>query len=168
MAKWEPQGTEMVKIEGLFPGPFSGPNTQKAYQAALGQFLVAFNRIDNEIRRIIVKLLGDQGRPDLWSSLRKDMYLKQVTNLQLIALGLEWFPALPYDRMSELNSTRNTLAHGHYDQDLFSDNFQIVGRETGKPTTIEDVKASIEEALDLVSEIDGVWAHIWFEPPSEG
>ena len=157
----------MADLRGILPGPFAGPGTQKEYEAALGRFLVAFNRIDNDLRRIVAKLLEDQGRQTLWHQVRGDYYQRHLINLQLLSHGLDWFPDLPYDRLNALNATRNHLAHGHYDQDLFSDNFEIVGKNKRQSATIEDVKVSIEEALDLASDVEAVWAHIWFEPPEE-
>lgn len=157
----------MASLKGLFPGPFAGPGTQKAYEAALGQFLVAFNGIDNRVREITRYALSDLGRPELWNFLKNQQYQQQVTNLQLISLGVDWLSDLPYQQMMELNKTRNLLAHGHYDQDLFSESFRILDQRkmTGDTTTVEDVRAATAKALNIQEELASLWAHLHYEPP---
>ncbi|MDW9537101.1 hypothetical protein GOB07_13625 [Sinorhizobium meliloti] len=106
----------MGNLTGLFPGPFAGPEMSKKYATALGEFLVAFNALENAVRNTIETILEQHQREDLVEALKNDYYLEQLKNLQLLALSMQGFPDLPYQRLKAINGRRNLLAHGHFDQ----------------------------------------------------
>lgn len=43
----------MVELDFMKGKRFAGPGTKLAYEAALGQFLVAVNSVENEVRDIL-------------------------------------------------------------------------------------------------------------------
>ncbi|MDK1493346.1 hypothetical protein QN219_25410 [Sinorhizobium sp. 7-81] len=153
----------MAKLEGLFPGPFAGPEMRKKYAAAVGEFLVHFNALENAVRRTIEIILAQHHREDLLPDLRNDYYVKQITNLQLLSLSIQGFPELPYDRLIAINGRRNTVAHGHFDQDLFSEAYNVVGRGKRVDVSLDEIKSNTDEAIDLLHEIEGAWAFLWFD-----
>ncbi|MDX0438896.1 hypothetical protein GOD90_27135 [Sinorhizobium medicae] len=153
----------MGNLTGLFPGPFAGPEMRKKYAVAVGNFLVAFNALENAVRRTIEIILQQHQREDLLPSLHKDYFVKQVTTLQLLSLSIPDFPDLPYDRMTAINGRRNTVAHGHFDQDLFSEAYKVVGRGKPAEVTVEEIERDADEAIDLLHEIESAWAFLWFD-----
>ncbi|NEK55828.1 hypothetical protein GUK36_42120, partial [Rhizobium leguminosarum] len=79
----------------------------------------------------------------------------------LLILFEPFFLDTPFDRLEKLNITRNKLAHGHYDQDLFSDDFEIVGKKDRTRISIEEIKKATAEADDLWNELGSNLAHFW-------
>ncbi|MDX1194555.1 hypothetical protein GOL96_24345 [Sinorhizobium medicae] len=158
----------MADLMGLFPGPLAGPEMRKKYAVALGDFLVAFNAVENAIRRTVKIILEKHQRTDLLSSLKGDLFAKQLTNLRLLCLSVPDFPDLPYVRIIALSGRRNVLAHGHFDQDLFSDAYKVVGKDKSAIVSLEDIKRDTDEAVDLLNEIQNAWAFLWFDDLDAG
>jgi hypothetical protein len=141
-------------LRGIFDRPFAGPEMKNKYEAALGKFLVAFNGAENYMRWSAHVMLESLGHQDLWGAqLSGDDFTRQLKNLRLLSLAVPAFPTIPFERLARLNATRNMLAHGHYDQDLFSDDFQIVGKKPPVPMTLVEVNNAINEAEELWAEL---------------
>ncbi|UWU23059.1 hypothetical protein N2601_08985 [Rhizobium sp. CB3060] len=156
----------MVSLKDIFERPFAGPETKVAYEAALGKFLVTFNSVENYMRWIVELALKEHGREDLWKMISEDMFDRQIKNLRLVSVSVPNVSEIPFDRLAALNKLRNKFAHGHYDQDLFSDEFRLVGKkEVGIKTTLEEVRAATNEADDLWQELTSVISHLL--PPEE-
>lgn len=153
----------MGNLTGVFPGPFVGPATRKKYASAVGDFLVAFNALENGVRRAVEIIIAKHEQPDLVNEISADYYLKQLTNLRLLTLGIEGFPSLPYSRLKAINAQRNTLAHGHFDQGLFSESYKVVGRGKKSDITIADIEGYTKEAVELFHELESALVYIWFD-----
>ena len=54
--------------------PSANPQIQKDYEAALGAFLVVFNRIENTVNDVIVLALRKSKRLDILTNLKRDPF----------------------------------------------------------------------------------------------
>lgn len=152
----------MVSLKDFAEKPFAGPGTKEAYETALGRFLVAFNRTDNLVRSMVDLALKDCGMETLWPILRNDMYQHQVANLRMLAISIDGLKHIQFGGLLELNGRRNMLAHGHYKQDLFSDDFEIVGRDRATVITIDDINKLTSSAQDMAYELENTRFHLWY------
>jgi hypothetical protein len=137
---------------------------RKKYEAALGEFLVAFNAMENYMRYTVEEICKSLGQPDLWAKLSGDDFSKQLKNLRLLSLAEPFFADTPFDRIEKLNSQRNRFAHGHYDQDLFSNEYKVVGKSGRMEVSIEAIKKATSEADYLWNDI-GWRLGKFLEPP---
>ncbi len=157
----------MASLKDYLDRPFAGPGTQIAYEKALGRFLVEFNRIENAIRIVVKHALKEVGHEEFWTEIRSNELMVQIKNLQLLTFGMEGFPDLPFDKIKELNATRNTLAHGHYSQDFFSEDYKIIGKTKETVMTIAEIQAAAGLAEEVSHEIESAMTYFWFEALAE-
>jgi hypothetical protein len=61
--------------------PSADPRIQKNYEAALGEFLVTFNRIENAVSDVIVLALEKAERNDILGSMSGDTFAQKVLSL---------------------------------------------------------------------------------------
>ncbi|MBY3445498.1 hypothetical protein [Rhizobium laguerreae] len=152
----------MGNLRDIFDRPFAGPEMRQKYEAALGEFLVKFNATENYMRFAVEQVAKSLGHQDLWEKhLAGDDFSRQLNNLRLLALAEPFFADVPFDRLAELNATRNKLAHSHYDQDLFSEEFELVGKRKRVKMTIEEIKKATEDADDLWNDLGWTLSHFW-------
>jgi hypothetical protein len=157
----------MASLKDYLDRPFAGPGTQIAYERALGRFLVAFNRAENAVRIAVKQALKERGQEDFWPEIQANELLVQVKNLRMITFGMNRFPELPSDKIKELNRTRNILAHGHYSQDFFSEDYKIVGKSKDTEMTIAQILEAAGLADDISHEIESAMAYFWFDIVAE-
>jgi hypothetical protein len=134
--------------------PFASPEIQKSYEAALGRFIVAFNQMDNLLTRVVEMVLKKLGRGDLidarWNFSQK----------LLVPDLLKWSPEghvlrdVSTEDMRQIAGERNHLAHGFFDQNPFSGEYDIVG---GKKTR---GKYSVERLDGLTAKVNKVWQEL--------
>ena len=111
----------------LFDMPSADPRIQKDYEAALGTFLVAFNRIENAVNDTIILALQKSERQDILERLRNDSLYRKLTTLDLISLAYSRpLPKTVVNELRELASQRNDLAHGNFHQNPFDGSYEIV------------------------------------------
>lgn len=147
--------------------PFADPAIQLEYEAALGRFLVAFNKIDNELTDLIRTVLRAHNREDLFEkcAIRVD-FSRKVFHLDLLSLVSDpgKLGSAPLDEMKDIAGERNTLAHGHFDQNPADGAYQV--KQKGKA-----LEFSVERINGLTARCQIVWdrlrtlqAHYWLEP----
>lgn len=111
--------------------PWADPQIQIDYEAALGRFLVAFNRIDNEVSQLISTVLHLSERADLIeaTTIRTDFARKlQVLDLLTLAKHSRQLSEAPIEEMRKIAGERNVVAHGHFDQNPFDGEYQLKGK----------------------------------------
>lgn len=111
--------------------PGADPQIQIDYEAALGRFLVAFNRVDNEIAQLISTVLHLSKRSDLVDALaNKSDFARKLQTLDLLTLARDSgrLRDAPLDEMRRIAGERNTVAHGHFDQNPFDGEYQLKGK----------------------------------------
>jgi hypothetical protein len=152
----------VVNLRDIFDKPFAGPEMRRKYEAALGSFLVTFNAVENYMRYTVEEIAKSSGQADLWAKhLSGDEFTRQLKNLRILVLVEPFFSDTPFERLAALNNIRNKLAHGHYDQDLFSDDFEVVGKKERTKITIEEIRKATREADGLWQELGNNLAYFW-------
>lgn len=106
------------------------PRSREGYEAALGRFLVAFNRIENLISVLIMAALKDLGRTDLIVDSCNVDLSRRIRNLELILLATPYKQV--FGEVKAIATERNKIAHGHFDQNPIDGRYAVTGR---KPET---------------------------------
>ena len=149
--------------------PSADPQIQKDYEAALGAFLVAFNRVENTVREVIRNALMVSKPEDIIQHIRLDFFRQ---NLEILTALSKRFPDPISKNLTEdiknLSKERNRLAHGHFDQNPFSGDYKVVGRDGGKPIPIPEIQNLTEQANVICDKLR--YAEFWFlfDDPGEG
>lgn len=104
--------------------PWADPAIQTDYEAALGLFLVRFNRLENLIGDLLEGSLGKLGRADLYAP--EDRLEVKLRHFETVLLALPRMHKPDFKTAKNLNGERNTIAHGHFDQNPYSGEYQIV------------------------------------------
>ncbi|MBY0334390.1 MAG: hypothetical protein K2X49_27350 [Acetobacteraceae bacterium] len=136
--------------------PWASPEIQRDYEAALGSFILAFNRVDHDLGVVLVQAFDQAGIEILAERFVRRAGFKE--RLELAKLFSQ-HPAGTYlkgicvDRLRVLSEHRNTLAHGHFDQNPFDGDFKIVERKKIKEYPAEQIQ-------QLTREIDQIWDSI--------
>jgi hypothetical protein len=145
--------------------PFASPEIRLNYEAALGRFILEFNQVDNLLATIIDMILGHLGRNDLAEkSVRWDFWLKALV-LDLLkhsteGAGLNDISGLA---LTNIAKERNKLAHGHFDQNPFSGDYDIVVRNVPQQYSVEKLNALTKEANDLWTALRYAEGHYTFK-----
>lgn len=159
--------TEMTSLRDIFDRPFAGPEMRKKYELALGRFLVAFNAVEDHMRFTAAEICRSLGVPELWKDhLVKDDFSRQLKNLRLLVLASPYFKDIRFDDLMALNAERNKLAHGHYEQDLFTDEFEIVGKTQRIKRTIDEIERATADAEVLLHMMSTDLYHFLVPDPS--
>jgi hypothetical protein len=108
--------------------PWADPAIRADYEAALGRFVLAFNEVDYRLSKIINVVLLSRDRPDLATSAARGAFAQRLETLDLLRSSTEngELSALPLARLRVLNSDRNQLAHGHFDQNPFDGSYTLL------------------------------------------
>jgi hypothetical protein len=108
--------------------PFADPAIRTDYEAALGQFILAFNEVDYRVSQVIRSELSDRGRADLAPAASNGPFWQRLATLEILATSARSgrLSAAPIARLRSLNTDRNNLAHGHFDQNPFDGSYAIV------------------------------------------
>ncbi len=152
-----------------FDDPSEDPHLQKPdYEAALGCFLVAFNRIENMVSEVIYLALEKSGRKDVYAHLAGDMFNRKVVALELISLR---YPEVAnigmIKELRALGSERNNLAHGHFDGNPFDGSFRIVTNKRSLDMPIAKVIRLAAQAEEFAEQYDTVRVGFWFDDLDE-
>lgn len=126
--------------------PWADPEIQKGYQAALGEFIVTFNRLDAELTKLLQYVLGDVGRVELFYRVRTRNYGAKLEVLELLQLGpsMKAIHRAPIDEMRKIAAIRNFLAHAHFDQNPVDGTYELIPPKTDKKSQERHMK---EEAI---------------------
>ena len=105
--------------------PWADPEIQKGYQAALGEFIVTFNRLDAALTKIVRLALGDAGKLGLFPQIRAQGYGAKLQALELLQTSpsMVAIHGVPIDEMRKVAAIRNFLAHAHFDQNPFDGSY---------------------------------------------
>jgi hypothetical protein len=140
--------------------PSADPQIQADYEAALGRFLVAFNRVDNEVSQLIATVLYLSERPDLVNDLtNKADFSRKLQTLDLLTLARDSgrLKDAPLAEMRQIAGERNTVAHGHFDQNPFDGEYQLKGKgrySNYSPKRLEALTHRCNEVWSALRTID--------------
>lgn len=141
--------------------PFADPNIRRQYEAALGEFIVAFNELDDLVVQVVGYACQVVGR-----SVPRNIngYAASVDLLDILGgSNVLQLHGAPIAEMRELGKMRNLLAHGHFDQNPFDGSYRVVQR-SGKPryVTAEAISQWSERAFKAYSDLKPSDASFWF------
>ncbi|MGE0652477.1 MAG: hypothetical protein AB7P12_12105 [Alphaproteobacteria bacterium] len=151
--------------------PWADPEIQRGYQAALGEFIVSFNRLDADLTKVLRLALGDAGKLGLFAQIRPQGYGAKLQALELLQISpsMVAIHGVPIDEMRKIAAIRNFLAHAHFDQNPFDGTYELIPPKSDKKPSERHLK---EEAIRRWTErINSAWsslrsseAHYWFRP----
>ncbi|WP_321343061.1 hypothetical protein [Breoghania sp.] len=104
--------------------PWADPRIQSDYEAALGRFLVQFNRLENLIGDLLSRSLSKLGRNHLYKA--TDRLESKISLLEVSLLAISGIHCPNFKAVRDLTGERNTLAHGNFDQNPFDGRYNIV------------------------------------------
>jgi GNAT superfamily N-acetyltransferase len=114
--------------------PWADPEIQRGYQAALGEFIVTFNRLDAGITNLLRFALADIGKLELLPQLRGRGYGAKLQALELLQTSpsMKAIHGAPIDEMKKIAAIRNFLAHAHFDQNPYDGTYELVPPKSDK------------------------------------
>jgi hypothetical protein len=144
------------------------PNIKKDYEAALGEFLIVFNQIENLVTDLIVLALRKAGREKLHQSLTGDFYAQKIIYLDLISLRFPEAASPPLIiALQALGNERNKLAHGHFEENPFDESYVIVSRQKRLALPVSKIRRLTQQAETICSELRQSQVFFWFENITE-
>lgn len=148
--------------------PWASPEIRQEYEAALGRFILAFNQLDNLLTEIIEKTLKRLDRSDLVKICKQQNFSLKLLTLDLLKSSREGtaISGVSIPLMKQVAGERNTLAHGHFDQNPFDGSYDIVVKNVGASYTVERLDGLTEmadKALQALRHASAVYD--FSEPP---
>ncbi len=128
--------------------PLASPEIQIVYEAASGRFMLAFNRLDNLLTELIETVLLRLNRPDLMKASTSCDFWSKLLVAELLKYSTEGgsLTNIPITAMREVITHRNKVAHGHFDQNPFSGEYDIVEKEALATYSAKDLNQQTENA----------------------
>jgi len=124
--------------------------SREDYEAHLGKFLVAFNRIEDTVSDLVGRALSRAGRDDLIDRAMTRGLDRKLDDLELLLIQAPPSQRLPFAEIRQLSLNRNDLAHGHYDDWQGFGSFEVITRSGKRKTYSPEVIAPlIARAEDL-------------------
>jgi hypothetical protein len=148
--------------------PFADPQIRIGYQVSLGRFLVQFNEIENLVSELILLSLTKVGLDELGARLAKGRFSERLEYLKAlnrrIGLGVsdEEFATLKV-----LSTERNTLAHGHFDQNPFDGSYEVVTEKHRKGFPTSQIEMLTRQAESIVETLKIAELGLMFGPPPQ-
>ena len=148
--------------ESWIDEPFADPAIREEDTKALGRLILAHNEVDFWISALLTKAVAKIEPDGALDGLTDGNFYQRATNLMLL---MKLAPQLPLGgvgkaRLLELNSFRNTLAHGHFDQDRYEGRFEVVrARRRGQNVKrVQDIDAA--KINDRAKELEDIASHM--------
>jgi hypothetical protein len=142
--------------------PWASPEIQRDYEFALGGFMLAFNRLDNMLTAVLETSLIRIGRLDLVKSCIGENYARKILIFDLLKHSSEGptLSPIPILLLAELGAHRNKLAHGHFEQNPFSGDYEIIAKSAHKysPTDLNNLAAKANKAWDALRLCEAIYA----------
>ncbi|RZN20037.1 hypothetical protein [Bradyrhizobium sp. Leo121] len=142
--------------------PWASPEIRLRYEAALGRFILSFNELDNRLTEIIETTLKRIGRNDLVKSCTNQNFALKLLVLDLLKSSSEGaaIANVPVTLMKQIAGERNTLAHGHFDQNPFDGSYDIVAKNVRafySVERLEELTANADKALEALRYASAVY-----------
>lgn len=142
--------------------PWADPEIRTNYEAALGRLILAHNAVDRHLTLLIQRCLEHLNDPVELQKLTRGSFAQRLESLRMMAaispsLRLE---AVPFLELAELNGLRNIVAHGHFDQNPFQGDYELISNRKTHSDFSADRLDQIAERLNAAS--DTLKVSIWF------
>lgn len=149
--------------------PFADPDIRADYEVALGRLILAHNEVDYRLTKALVRVVRRLAPDDSLIRCAQGRFHERLNNLELFqkAVPNSGVVNIDIDRLKELNTIRNNVAHGHFEQNPFNGEFQIIsGQKTQNPKVRQYTASELEAATDELRSIAGtLHAHEAFGDP---
>jgi hypothetical protein len=163
----KPEGSDSSDDDDV---PWTDPAIELEYKAALGDFVVEFNRLDNLVSRLISNVFEELKRPDLAKQYLRRPFASKVDTLELLALtNIFRLNPMLLSAAKEISFMRNRLVHGHFDQIPFDASYLLVHPKSGREDYVEaaEIRQWAERAGKTWHDLRYVETLHWFRgPPS--
>jgi hypothetical protein len=135
--------------------PSADPAIRTEYEDALGRFILAFNEVDYRVSQVIRSELTQRERSDLAATASNGPFAQRLETLDILAntsksgnLG-----PIPLARLRSLNTDRNALAHGHFDQNPFDGSYTLVLQKKRRDYPTERVLTLTAELAEIADRL---------------
>lgn len=112
--------------------PWADPAIRTNYEAALGRLILAHNDVDLHLTRLIEECLKQLDNPKHLKKLATGSFIERWDNVRMLrAIRPEMTLLLGVDfkELHELNELRNIVAHGHFEQNPFQGDYELITRK---------------------------------------
>jgi hypothetical protein len=134
--------------------PSADPAIRTSYEAALGQFILAYNEVDYRVSRVIRLELTRRGQPDLADTASKGQFVQRLETLAILGTSKDsHLTALPLAKLRTLNADRNTLAHGHFDQNPYDGAYTLALKEKTRDYPVQRVLTLADELAQIAERL---------------
>lgn len=144
--------------------PWADPAIRTNYEAALGRLILAHNDVDLHLTRLIEKCLEQLGNPVELKKLANGMFASRLNNARIMKSLLpkmSIFHGVDFDELENLNQLRNIVAHGHFEQNPFQGDYQLITRKDRHDDFSTERLEAITSRLD--NQAKSLKVAIWFE-----
>lgn len=142
--------------------PFADPAIREDYTKALGRLIMAHSEVDFWISALLTKAVTKIAPDGALDGLTDGNFYQRATNLMLLMKVAPQQPlgGVGNGRLLDLNRFRNTLAHGHFDQDPYEGTFQVVrARRRGQNVKrVQDIDAG--KINEQAKELEDIASHM--------
>jgi hypothetical protein len=142
--------------------PYADPRIRRDYAAALGRLILAHSEVDYRLSALLgmaARRLDPSGGLD---GLTEGSFHQRATNIELLmkAVPQARLGGVGNGRLVELNRIRNAVAHGHFDQDPFQDDYEIVERAWRVGAKEKRREYPTERLEEAASELEKIAHHM--------
>lgn len=140
------------------PIEWADPKIRADYEAALGRLILAHNVVDRQVTELIECCLKRMGNPVQLAKLTNGLFAQRLDNLAMLkAMPMDLqLKYLDVDELKELNRLRNIVAHGHFEQNPFMGDYELI---TNKKRHAD---FSVERMDEITARLDKQAG--WFSP----
>ncbi|ABD89454.1 hypothetical protein [Rhodopseudomonas palustris] len=134
--------------------PWGSPEIRQQYEAALGRFILAFNELDNLLTEIIEITLERLDRANLVKAGIRQNFALNIAGSRSPESSAEGaaIADVPIPLMKQIAGERNTLAHGHFNQNPFYGYIVIKNvRASNSVERLDELTEKTDKALQAFS-----------------
>lgn len=135
---------------------------QARYKEFLADALVSFNRIENFVSDMIATILKKSGRDEIAGRVLNKQFMGRVEALELLVIGIEGAPPVPYKQLKALADKRNEFAHGHFSTEENTGALVILGKGKSTPWDESTVTPFLDTCAAMRLELSQIYAYVLF------
>jgi hypothetical protein len=140
---------------------FADPAIRQQYEAALGAFILAFNHVDYFVGKLLRLETDKRGKSHLYDA--KAGFYARLQILEAFAAQSPELASVPFPEMRKLNQARNTLAHGHFDQNPFDGSYSILEKQKISDFPIGRLTQLTLDLNGVAKNLNFAWAQYQFD-----
>lgn len=143
--------------------PWADPQIQLDYQAALGEFVVEFNRLDDTVSKVLSYALLETKRDHLAKTYLASQFSYRVDLIDLLGgSNVQGLASAPVADLKAVASVRNVLVHAHFDQNPFDGSYTLVQKGRDSHLKTEAIRKWSKRVADVTHKMGHFEAQWWF------